>query len=57
MRPSERIAELEERIRRARYLDGAAMRQRALEIYLDERAGYELSPTDPLLLAEKAVTR
>lgn len=55
--PSARIAELEERIRRARYLDGAAARLRAHELYLDEQAGFPIAESDPLRLAEKAAGR
>ena len=53
--PSARIAEIEQRIIRAKYLDGEAARIRAQEMYLDEQAGFLLDENDPLRVAERAL--
>jgi hypothetical protein len=54
-RPSDRIAVIRAHIVRCKYLDGADASFAAMQIYLDEQAGFKIPRNHPLRLAEVAL--
>lgn len=53
MAPSDRIEQIVQHILNVRFLNGAAAYKYALELYLDEQAGFGIPNSSALRLAER----